>query len=70
MVLCKTIGQNILRPVKGQGIRIQIQTGSKVLLWNQVKSKKEGGYSEQVLDYKSAELKDVHTYSKYKCSAE
>ena len=53
-----------------QLFRIQIQKGGKVLLWNQVKSKKEGGYSEQVLDYKSAELKDVHTYSKYKCSAE
>ena len=32
-----------------QLFRIQIQKGGKVLLWNQVKSRTEGCYSELVL---------------------
>ena len=33
-----------------QLFRIQIQKGGKVLLWNQVKSRMEAGYSELILD--------------------
>ena len=35
-----------------QLFRLQIQKGGKVLLWNQVKSRKEACYSELVLDTK------------------